>query len=126
MKAALKAVEDGQSVSGAARDYGIPDRVSGRVIHGIKPGPRLYLSPSEEGTLRHFLKHCAKLGYGKTRKDVLAIAESTAIDKGLLKSSRITEGWWRRFIAEAGGQYHSCPYGCGEQGNNGSIFFIAV
>ena len=103
MKAALKAVENGQSVSGAARDYGIPkttlfDRVSGRVIHGVKPGPRPYLSPREEGTLGHFLKHCAKLGYGKTRKDVLAIAESTAIDKGLLKSSRITEGWWRRFL----------------------------
>ena len=103
MKAALKAVENGQSVSGAARDYGIPkttlfDRVSGRVIHGVKPGPRPYLSPREEGTLRHFLKHCAKLGYGKTRKDVLAIAESTAIDNGLLKSSRITEGWWRHFL----------------------------
>ena len=56
MKAALKAVEDGQSVNGAARDYGIPkmtlfDRVSGRMIHGVKPGPRPYLSPREEGTL---------------------------------------------------------------------------
>ena len=30
--------------------------------------------------------------------DVLAIAESTAIDKGLLKSSRITEGWWQCFL----------------------------
>ena len=58
MKAALKAVEDGQSVSGAARDYGIPDCVGGRVIHGVKPGPRPYLSLSEEGTLGHFLKHC--------------------------------------------------------------------
>ena len=62
MKAALKAVEDGQSVNGAARDYGIPkstlfDRVSGRVIHGVKPGPRPYLIPREEGTLGHFLKH---------------------------------------------------------------------
>ena len=71
MKAALKAVEDGQSVSGA-RDYGIPkttlfDCVSGRVIHGVKPGPRPYLSPREEGTLGHFLKHCAKLGYDNTR-----------------------------------------------------------
>ena len=60
MKAALKAVEDGQSVNGAARDYGIPkmtlfDRVSGRMIHGVKPGPRPYLSPREEGTPGHFL-----------------------------------------------------------------------
>ena len=29
---------------------------------------------------------------------MLAIAESTAIDKGLLKSSCITEGWWRHFL----------------------------
>ena len=47
------------------------------------PGPRTYLSPREEDTLEHFLKHCAKLGYGKTGKDVLAIAESTGTDKGL-------------------------------------------
>ena len=65
------------------------------------PGPRPYLSPREEGTLEHFLKHCAKLGYGKTRKDVLAIAESTGTDKGLLKSSRITERkqWINIFVA---------------------------
>ena len=103
MKAALKSVEGGQSVSGAARGYGIPktilfDSVSGRVIDGVKPGPRPYLSPTEEGTLGQFLKHCAKLGSGKTRKDVLAIAESTAIDKGLFKSYCITEGWWQRFL----------------------------
>ena len=47
-------------MSGAARDYGVPkmtlfDRVSGRMIHGVKPGPRPYLSPREEGTLGHFL-----------------------------------------------------------------------
>ena len=29
---------------------------------------------------------------------MLAIAELTAIDKGLLKSSCINEGWWRRFL----------------------------
>ena len=49
-------------MSGAARDYGLPkmtlfDSVSSRVIHGA-PGPRPYLSPREEGTLGHFLKHC--------------------------------------------------------------------
>ena len=29
---------------------------------------------------------------------MLAIAELTAIDKGLLTSSCINEGWWRRFL----------------------------
>jgi len=103
MKAAMEAVAAGQSVSETARKHGIPkttlhDRVSGKVIHGVKPGPRPYLSPKEEGNLGLFLKQCAKLGYGKTRKDVLGIVQSTAVDKGLLRSSRVTEGWWRRFL----------------------------
>ena len=49
MKAALEAVKEGQSISQAARDHGVPkttlyDRVSGRVVHGSKPGPQPYLS----------------------------------------------------------------------------------
>jgi len=103
MKAALEAVAAGQSVSEAAREHGIPkttlhDRVSGKVIHGVKPEPRPYLSPKEEGNLGLFLKQCAKLDYGKTRKDVLGIVQSTAVDKGLLRSSQVTEGWWCRFL----------------------------
>jgi len=44
MLAALKAVELGQPINQAARDHGIPkttlkDRVSGRVVHGVRPGP---------------------------------------------------------------------------------------
>ena len=103
MKAAMTAVEEGMSVSQAAKSHGVPkttlyDRVSGRVIHGVKPGPRPYLSPTEEKDLGQFLKDCAKVGYGKTRKDVLGIAQSIANEKGLLKSSRVSEGWWRRFL----------------------------
>ena len=50
MKAALKAVEDGQLVSAAARDYGIPktnlfDRVSARVIHGVKASTKAVPEP---------------------------------------------------------------------------------
>jgi len=90
------------SLSAAAREYGVPkttphDRTSGWVIDGVKPGPRPYLSPSEK-ELGTFLKECAKVGYGKTRKDVLNIAQSVAQEKGLLKVERISEGWWRRFL----------------------------
>ena len=50
MTAALKAVEDGENLSRAARDHGIPkttlyDRVSGKVVRGVNPGPRPYLTP---------------------------------------------------------------------------------
>jgi hypothetical protein len=44
------------------------------------------------------LKHCATVGYGKTRSDVLGIVQSAAADKGVLRSSRVSEGWWRRFL----------------------------
>ena len=64
MLVALKAVEEGTSVNRAAR---VPwstlhGRVSGRVVHGVKPGPNPYLNQSEEKELGSYLKHCAKVG----------------------------------------------------------------
>ena len=103
MRAAVKAVEEGDSVSEAARAHGVPkttlyDRTSGRVAHGSNPGPRPYLSPGEEKELGAYLKHCAKVGYGKTRRDVLTLVQSATSDRGVLRSSRVSEGWWRRFL----------------------------
>ena len=59
-----KAVEDGDPVRGAAREHGIPystlkDRVSGRVEHGTRPGPKPYLNVEGEGELGQFVKKCA-------------------------------------------------------------------
>ena len=56
MLAALKAVEEGQSVNQVTRDHGIPkttlkDRVSGTVAHATNPGPTPYLSTVEEDEL---------------------------------------------------------------------------
>ena len=103
MRVALKAVADGESVSRAARDHGIPktslcDRVSGKVVHGINPGPRPYLTPGKEKELDIYLKHCAKVGYGKTKRDVLALVQTAASDRGVPQSSEDSEGWWRRFL----------------------------
>ena len=69
MTAALKAIEDSSSVSRASwvPRSTLHDRVSGRVIHGVKPGPKPYLDNAEEKELGSCLKHCAKVGYGKTR-----------------------------------------------------------
>ena len=39
-------------------------------------------------------------GYGKTRRDVLAIVENAASEKGVLRSSHISQGWWRRFLEQ--------------------------
>lgn len=102
MKATLEAME-GQSISQAARDHGVPkttlyDRVSGRVVHGSKPGPQPYLSGQEESELGSYLKHCARVGYGKTRRDVLSIVQNAASEKGVLRSSHVSQGWWHRFL----------------------------
>ena len=62
-------------------EFPIKNRISDRVLHRRKSGPKLYLIPGEE---KEFVKSCAGLGYGKTRKDVLNIVELVAIEKGVL------------------------------------------
>ena len=51
--------------------------MSGRVIHGIKSGPKPYFTLEEENELVQFLVNCSRMGYGKTRNEVLKIVEAT-------------------------------------------------
>ncbi len=101
MLAAIEAVRKGDiSINKAALLHGIPsttlkDRLSGRVAHGTKPGPRQYLDHEEERALANHLVEAARAGYGKTRKQVKGIVENVAKEKNLLRKSR---GWWRRFL----------------------------
>ena len=105
MVAAMEAVETGKSgINRAAVDHGVPkttlkNRLSGHVKHGKKPGPECYLN-EEEKELASFVKSCASIGYGKTRREVLGIAQSVATDKGVLRGKKISQGWWRRFFRE--------------------------
>jgi len=48
--------------------------------------------------LAEFLEITAEVGYVKTRKQGMNIAESTAKEKGLFTKHRISDGWFRRFI----------------------------
>ena len=85
-------MEEGESISRAARDHGMPkttlhDRVSGRVVHLINHSPKPYLNSAEEKELGSYLKHCAKVGYGKTRRDVLCLVQTAATEKRVLISS---------------------------------------
>ena len=103
MVAAIKAAEEGQSLSRAARDHGVSkttlhNRVSGRVLHGVNSCPKPYLNSVEEKELGTYLKHCAKIGYGKTQRDVFGLVQTIATEKGVLRSSRVSEGWWRQFL----------------------------
>ena len=104
MEAALKAVKDGMGVNRAAELHGVPkttlkDRVSGRIAHGSKSGPKSYLTSREERQLSDYLLEVSEAGYGKTRKQVKAIVEGIAKEKGAMKTDKkVSDGWWRRFL----------------------------
>ena len=94
----MEAVKSWKSgINRAAIDHGIPpttlkDRLSGRVQNST-PGPVRYLSNNEEKELGTFIKDCASIGYGTTRKEVMSIVESQAMHKGVLRKERISHGW---------------------------------
>lgn len=104
MVGALKEVKNGKySINRIAHMYGVPrstlkDRVTGKVKHGTNPGPRPYLNKEEEQKLANHLVYVAKLGYGKTRKQVSMLVEGLAKQKGVLRKNRISYGWWYNFI----------------------------
>lgn len=68
------------------------------MIDGTKPGRVSYLCADEEQELETYLTQANEVGYGKTRRDVKAIAEKVAAEKGVLRSSHISDGWWKRFL----------------------------
>ena len=100
---AIEAVKQGCSVKRAAEEHGVPrttlnDRISGRVMHGKKPGPEPYLNKQEEEDLANFVEVVADIGFGKTKKQIKAIVEKTACDKSTLRKEKISDGWFRRFL----------------------------
>ena len=72
MSAALNAVFAKHLASNKATAmHGVPlstlkDGLSGRMVHGQKPGPKPYLNKQEERELTDHLVLAAKVGYGKT------------------------------------------------------------
>jgi len=45
-----------------------------------------------------FIVDVAKAGYGKTRKQIKAIAENVAVEKGTIRSKKVSNGWFNRFM----------------------------
>ena len=85
---AVEAVQRGMSIRRACEEYGVPkstlhDKVSGKTGLNAKSGSQSkLLSDEEESRLTAFLCECAAflcecaaIGYVKSRKDVLAIAQ---------------------------------------------------
>ncbi len=70
-------------------------RVSGKVQFGTCSGPPRYLTDDEESELADLLRNCAKVGYARTRLQVLAIVQRAVKEKGL--EVKVTNGWWESF-----------------------------
>ena len=103
MLGAMAAVQNkGSSINRSAKLFGVPlstlkDRLSGRVVHGVKPGPVPYLSPEEEDEVVDYVLDACAIGYGKTRRQLKCIVENVAIEKDILRGSHVTDGWLTRF-----------------------------
>ena len=100
---AMKSVQEGLPVRTAARVHGVPkstlyDRIKGRVVHGVKPGPKQYLNAEEERELAQFAIESASVGYGQTTPQITTIAENVAKEKGILQKDRISQGWYKKFL----------------------------
>ena len=101
MKAALKAISlKGISVRQAADEYDIPmstlhDRVSGKALPFTSCGAHRYLSDNEECELESFLISCAKIGYGKTRSEVIALVQRFLKSRDVERV--VSNGWWEGF-----------------------------
>ena len=89
MLQAVEAIKEGTlELNEASRSYQVPrstlrDRITSRVMHRKKSGPKPYLSSEEEKELVTFLKQAASIGYGKTKKEVLAMVQKTVEKKGV-------------------------------------------
>ena len=100
MSKAMDAMLDGMSVRKAAETYGVlkstlGDRVSGKVDLDAKPGPTPYLKTFEKEELASFLICCSKIGYLRTRSQVLGLVQQIVNSKGL--DASVSDGWWERF-----------------------------
>lgn len=103
LQKAIVAVEKGISIRRAAEMHGIPkstlyDHISGSVDSvDSRPGPKQYLTKTEEDELAAFLVKCSEMGYPHTRQQILALVQQILNSKNIVAAVTITHGWWNRF-----------------------------
>jgi hypothetical protein len=93
------------SLREASMKYAVPkstlyDRVSGKVAFGSISGPERYLNNSEEEQLVKFLIGAAKIGFPRSKKQVLSIVQATLARKrscSVDEVQTVTPGWWNSF-----------------------------
>ena len=90
-------LDHGMSLRWAAEEFQIPkstiqDHVSGKVVLGSLC-QQWYLSDQEEKELVKFLVESAKVGYPRTRKQILALVQRVLQEKGK-SDANVSSGWW--------------------------------
>ena len=92
------------SLREASEKYGIPkstiwDRASGKVAFGAISGPPKYLNSVEEEHLVKFLIGAAKIGFPRSKKQVLAIVRAILAKKRAcnIEDVQVSPGWWGSF-----------------------------
>ena len=88
-------------INEAARKYSVPsttlkDRISGRIKHGTRPGPKKYFNDIEEEELSMFFDRCFCYWLRKVQR-CMGIAEEYARSKSMFRKDKITNGWRNSF-----------------------------
>ena len=100
----MEAVKRGISISGAARQFQVPqktldDRMKGRVQHGAKSCPSTALTAEEEGALASYLLYMAEHGFPLTIKMARVFAWAVSLRAGTQARFNNETGprkhWWR-------------------------------
>ena len=86
------------SIRTASKAYSIPystlrDRLTGRVIDGVKAGGPTVLTQEEESKLSQYLVKVANLGAGKTMKQVMEMAYMIVYHDPLREVKLLKSGW---------------------------------
>ena len=98
MANAVEAVRRGEAIRRAAEfpRSTLSDKVLCKVPLKARSGPSSYLTPEEEEELTSFLIEMAKIGYGHTRKQIIALVQQIVESKGI--ETVVSSGWWERYI----------------------------
>jgi len=64
---------------------------------GARSGPPTYLTPFEEKELVDFLMGCSRIGFARTRKQVMTLVRNVMVKKGRSEAT-ISNGWWDSFM----------------------------
>ena len=86
------------SLREAAEAYDVPkstlhDRIAGKVPFNKKSGSPRYLTDLEEAELVNFIVESARMGYARSRKEILALVQAALKNKG--KEVVLSGDWWK-------------------------------